>query len=46
MALRFMGLGERVTEQVIADAGHALAPEQPLAMADAIAAFTRRVYAA
>ena len=39
-------LGERVTEQVIADAGHALAPEQPLAMADAIAAFTRRVYAA
>ncbi|WP_233174888.1 alpha/beta fold hydrolase [Delftia sp. ASV31] len=39
-------LGDRVTEQVIADAGHALAPEQPRAMADAIAAFTLRVYAA
>lgn len=39
-------LGDRVTEQVIADAGHALAPEQPRAMANAIAAFTLRVYAA
>lgn len=37
-------LGDRVTVQVIADAGHALAPEQPRAMADAIAAFARRVY--
>ena len=39
-------LGGRVTEQVIRDAGHALAPEQPRAMADAIAAFARRTYAA
>lgn len=39
-------LGARVTVQVIRDAGHALAPEQPRAMADAIAAFARRVYAA
>ena len=38
-------LGERVTEQVIADAGHALAPEQPRAMADAVAGFARRIYA-
>ncbi|MEN2388078.1 alpha/beta fold hydrolase [Comamonas sp. A7-5] len=37
-------LGERVTEQVISDAGHAMAPEQPRAMADAIAAFAHRVY--
>lgn len=39
-------LGERVTEQVIRDAGHAMAPEQPRAMAEAIAAFARRAYAA
>jgi pimeloyl-ACP methyl ester carboxylesterase len=32
-------LGERVTVVVIPDAGHALAPEQPKAMADAIAAY-------
>ncbi|WKL15884.1 alpha/beta fold hydrolase [Comamonas testosteroni] len=37
-------LGERVTEQVISDAGHAMAPEQPRAMADAIAAFAHRIY--
>ncbi|XAH22767.1 alpha/beta hydrolase [Xylophilus sp. GW821-FHT01B05] len=36
-------LGDRVTVQVIRDAGHAMAPEQPQAMADAIASFTRRV---
>jgi pimeloyl-ACP methyl ester carboxylesterase len=29
---------------VISDAGHALAPEQPGAMSDAIAAFARRVF--
>ncbi|MBT9442558.1 MAG: alpha/beta fold hydrolase [Acidovorax sp.] len=39
-------LGDRVTVQVIRDAGHAMAPEQPQAMADAIAAFARRVYPA
>jgi pimeloyl-ACP methyl ester carboxylesterase len=37
-------LGDRVTVQVIRDAGHALAPEQPRAMSDAIAAFARRVF--
>lgn len=37
-------LGDRVTVQVIKDAGHAMAPEQPRAMADAIAAFAKRVY--
>jgi pimeloyl-ACP methyl ester carboxylesterase len=37
-------LGDRVTEQVIADAGHAMAPEQPQAMCDAIAAFAKRIY--
>jgi pimeloyl-ACP methyl ester carboxylesterase len=37
-------LGDRVTEQVIADAGHAMAPEQPQAMCDAIAAFARKYY--
>lgn len=37
-------LGNRVTEQVIPDAGHAMAPEQPRAMADAIAAFARLLY--
>lgn len=37
-------LGDRVTVQVIRDAGHAMAPEQPLAMSDAIAAFARAVY--
>lgn len=39
-------LGERVTVQVIRAAGHAMAPEQPRAMADAIAAFAHRVYLA
>ncbi|MFK3722433.1 alpha/beta fold hydrolase [Pseudomonas monteilii] len=38
-------LGERVQHQVIAGAGHALAPEKPKEMADAIAAFAKRVYA-
>ncbi|MGB3288312.1 MAG: alpha/beta hydrolase [Burkholderiaceae bacterium] len=37
-------LGDRVTEQVIRDAGHAMAPEQPQAMADALARFARRTY--
>ena len=36
-------LGERVTVVTIPDAGHALAPEQPKAMSDAIVAFSRRV---
>lgn len=39
-------LGDRVTVQVIRDAGHAMVPEQPRAMADAIAAFARRIYGA
>ena len=34
-------LGDRVTVVVIPDAGHALAPEQPKAMADAIAAYAK-----
>ncbi|WP_322111789.1 hypothetical protein [Burkholderia anthina] len=37
-------LGDRVTVQVVDDAGHAMAPEQPRAMSDAIAAFARKVY--
>jgi len=37
-------LGDRVTIVVVPHAGHALAPEQPAAMSDAIAAFARRVY--
>jgi pimeloyl-ACP methyl ester carboxylesterase len=36
-------LGDRVTITVIPHAGHALAPEQPAAMADAIAAFARKL---
>ena len=36
-------LGDRVTVEVIADAGHALAPEQPQAFADAIVRFARRI---
>jgi len=39
-------LGDRVTVVVIPHAGHAMAPEQPQAMADAIASFTRSVYGA
>jgi pimeloyl-ACP methyl ester carboxylesterase len=35
-------LGDRVSIVVILHAGHALAPEQPKAMADAIAAYARR----
>jgi pimeloyl-ACP methyl ester carboxylesterase len=38
-------LGNRVTVEVIPDAGHAMAPEQPAAMSRAIARFVRRVYA-
>lgn len=38
-------LGNRVTVEVIPDAGHAMAPEQPVAMSRAIARFARRVYA-
>lgn len=34
-------LGERVTVRVIRDAGHALAPEQPAALGEAIATFAR-----
>lgn len=37
-------LGDRVTVQVIRNAGHALSPEQSLAVSDAIAAFARRVF--
>jgi pimeloyl-ACP methyl ester carboxylesterase len=37
-------LGDRVTTAVIPDAGHAMAPEQPQAMSEAIAAFARRLY--
>jgi len=37
-------LGDRVTVQVIRNAGHALAPEQPRAMSDAIATFARQTF--
>ncbi|WP_051094469.1 alpha/beta fold hydrolase [Bordetella sp. FB-8] len=37
-------LGDRVTVEVIRDAGHAMAPEQPKAMSEAIAAFAYRLY--
>ncbi len=36
-------LGDRVTVVVIPNAGHAMAPEQPQLMGDAIASFARRV---
>ena len=36
-------LGDRVTEQVILNAGHAIAPEQPQAMCDAICSFAQKV---
>ncbi|WP_321883318.1 alpha/beta fold hydrolase [Paraburkholderia bannensis] len=36
---------ERVSVEVVPNAGHAMAPEQPRAMSDAIARFARRVYA-
>ena len=38
-------LGDRVTVVVVPNAGHAFAPEQPKAMADAIATFAKCVYA-
>lgn len=37
-------LGNRVTEAVIRDAAHAMAPEQPQAMCDAICDFAHRVF--
>ena len=37
-------LGDRVTEAVIRDAAHAMAPEQPQAMCDAICDFAHRVF--
>ena len=37
-------LGDRVTIVVIPNASHALFPEQPVAVAEAIATFARRVY--
>ena len=39
-------LGDRVEHKTIANAGHAMAPEKPREMADAIAEFAKRVYAA
>jgi pimeloyl-ACP methyl ester carboxylesterase len=38
-------LGDRVTVQVIKNAGHSMAPEQPLAMSQAIVAFAKKIYA-
>jgi hypothetical protein len=38
-------LGDRVTEQVILNAGHSMAPEQPQAMCDAICKFADQMYA-
>lgn len=37
-------LGERVTEKVILNAGHSMAPEQPQAMCDAICEFAQQIY--
>ena len=37
-------LGDRVTEQVILNAGHSMAPEQPQAMCDAICKFADQMY--
>lgn len=37
-------LGDRVQVEVLKNAGHAMAPEQPKAMADAIGAFARTCY--
>jgi len=39
-------LGDRVTVEIVRDAGHAMAPEQPRAMSDAIASFARKLYLA
>jgi pimeloyl-ACP methyl ester carboxylesterase len=36
-------LGDRVEVQVIKGAGHAMAPEQPEAMANAIIAFVKKI---
>jgi pimeloyl-ACP methyl ester carboxylesterase len=36
-------LGDRVTVIVVPNAGHAMAPEQPKAMADAISEFAKRI---
>ena len=38
-------VGDRVETKVITASGHAMAPEQPKQMADAIAAFANRIYA-
>ena len=38
-------VGDRVETKVITGSGHAMAPEQPKKMADAIAAFANRIYA-
>jgi pimeloyl-ACP methyl ester carboxylesterase len=43
IALKSM-LGDRVTIVVIPNASHALMPEQPAAVSDAIASFARRIY--
>jgi len=37
-------LGDRVTEKVILNAGHSMAPEQPQAMCDAICEFANQIY--
>lgn len=37
-------LEDRVTVEVISNAGHAMAPEQPKAMSDAIARFAHQMY--
>jgi pimeloyl-ACP methyl ester carboxylesterase len=37
-------LGDRVTVEVVSNAGHAMAPEQPQAMSDAIARFAHQMY--
>jgi pimeloyl-ACP methyl ester carboxylesterase len=38
-------LGDRVTEGLIRNAGHSMAPEQPQAMCDAICEFAGNIYA-
>ena len=38
-------LGDRVTEQIILNAGHSMAPEQPQAMCNAICKFADQIYA-
>jgi pimeloyl-ACP methyl ester carboxylesterase len=39
-------LGDRVTEEWIKDAGHALIPEQPVALVEAVCRFARSIHAA